>query len=84
MKKNVFAYVEWLRRKKVEKKENKKKERKSDTWISLNAIFLRQDKLSGRNVVTSNKVNIRQDTRQNFFFLEHQLLIITSKVCVAL
>ena len=68
MKKNVFAYVEWLCRKKVQKKENKKKERKSDTWISLNAIFLRQDKLSGRNVVTSNKVNFRPDTRQNFFF----------------
>ena len=68
MKKNVFAYVEWLRRKKVEKKENKKKERKSDTWISLNAIFLRQDKLSGRNDVTSNKVNFRPDTRQNFVF----------------
>ena len=31
MKKNVFAYVEWLCRKKVQKKENKKKERKSDT-----------------------------------------------------
>ena len=68
MKKNVFAYVEWLRRKKVGKKENKKKERKSDTWISLNAIFLRQDKLSGRNDVTSNKVNFRPDTRQNFVF----------------
>ena len=83
MKKNVLAYVEWLCRKKVQKKENKKKERKSDTWISLNAIFLRQDKLSGRNDVTSNKVNFRPDTRQNFF-LEHQLLIMTSKVCVAL
>ena len=33
----------------------------------LQMIFLSPNKLSGRNDVTSNKVNFRKDIRQNFF-----------------
>ena len=45
----------------------------------LNIIFLSPGRLSGRNSVTSDKVNFRPDIRQNLFLKKSRI----SKVCVA-
>ena len=53
-----------------------------DYVSSLNIIFfVSPDRLSGGNVVTSDKVNFRPDIRQSFSFLKK---LRTSRVCVTL
>ena len=51
-----------------------------NVFYRLEYIFLSPDRLSGRNDVTSDKVNFRLDIKQKIFLRK----IKTSKVCVAL
>ena len=51
----------------------------SKRLAGLNVIFLSPDRLSGRNGVTSVKVNFRPDIRQNVFFEKYQGIKSSSK-----
>ena len=56
---------------------------KQPQWQAWIYIFLTPDRLSSRNDVMSDKVNVRPDITQNFFFFFLKK-IMTWRVCVAL